>query len=261
MFEKDENHHELQVARFAGYLRPHYDSSAPMPDISSRDDFILAALAGLTAQTDKINRTLIELNRTMEKLIDRIDAMDQRLERDQNSRLILIEERLGVSQRLNEFPPAEEITKLKAQFWVNTEKNKRIREERKANGKRGGGSLPNHQLEIHVWTCRPELHAKFPDGNCGEFYIPVYVPNTTHARERLGNDLNSLPQQNAKWIGMLAKKKVGKWSDQAGIIERDNRLRIFIRDIPFDLGLPSAAPADADPDAARLRWDWPDTRG
>jgi len=245
---------------YGSFVRPNYDQSARIPDITSLDPFQRILFAVLRDLNKKMNKVIEDVDELKKDMNNRIDVLDQLLQ-GQDSRLRLIEERLAISQRLNEFPPAEEITKLKVQFWVNVEKNKRIRDERKAKGMRGGGSLPNHQLEIHVWTCRPELHAKFPDGDCGEFYIPVYVPNTTHASVRLGNDLDYLPQQNVKWIGMLAKTKVGKWPKQAAMIERDNRLRLFIRDIPFDLGLPTASPPDADRDAARLRWDWPDTRG
>jgi hypothetical protein len=255
------------VQRYAANLRRHHDSSIQVPDTISRDplDIIMAAIAGLHAQVARVANEMIEqrsemgrMERRLEKRIDR--SVETRIDGIE-TRLGVIEDRMTISQRLNEFPPANEITKMKAQFWNNTAKNKRKRDELKAKGDKGGGTLANHQLEIYVWTCPLNKAGKFTKGNVEPFFIPVYVPGASYTKRKLGHDLDHLPQQNVKWMGMLVKQRRGKHPDQAGVIERDNRLRLFIRGVEFDLGLPTEAPSDAHPDAARLRWDWPETRG
>ena len=104
------------------------------------------------------------------------------------------------------------------------------------------------------------MHDVYRCGNCGDLSIPVYKPNTAYTRKRIGDKLDYLNANGARWIGCLTSTSTHdkQCVDQAAVIASDWRLRLHIRGEELDLGLPKSRPDDANEKAAVWRWYWPD---
>ena len=153
-------------------------------------------------------------------------------------------------------PDLREITKLHVQLFDNR------KHPPKQIGKKRS-TIANQLLKLYAWTCRKKDIPEYAEGTCGNFYMPMYVPNTAYTRKRIGDKLDYLGIDDAKLIGCLTNSKYSKRQqpDQAAIISPANHLWLHIRGELIDCGLPRPAPGDAQPNAAAFHWYWPDTLG
>ena len=153
-------------------------------------------------------------------------------------------------------PDLREITKLHVQLFDNR------KHPPKQIGKKRS-TIANQLLKLYAWTCRKKDIPEYAEGTCGNFYMPMYVPNTAYTRKRIGGKLDYLGIDDANLIGCLTNSKYSKRQqpDQAAIISPANHLWLHIRGELIDCGLPRSAPRDAQPNAAIFHWYWPDTLG
>jgi hypothetical protein len=153
-------------------------------------------------------------------------------------------------------PDLREITKLHIQLFDN-KKN-----PPKQTGKKRS-TIANQLLKLYAWTCPRKNIPEYAEGTCGNFYMPMYVPNTAYTRKRIGDKLDYLGVDGAKLIGCLTNSKYSKRQqpDQAAIISPANHLWLHIRGELIDCGVPRSAPNDAQRNAAIFHWYWPDTLG
>lgn len=139
--------------------------------------------------------------------------------------------------RVAQLPPIDQMVRVYAQYFDNRAANKKLNARR-----------TNQQVKLYVWIKGTEV--------VGEFFMPLMVPNTAYARKRVGNRLDYLPTQDAWLVGCLSQRgQKAKFPDQAVLIERNHRLRLFVRGTELDFGLPNLVPDDADDGAASMRWN------
>ena len=69
-------------------------------------------------------------------------------------------------------PPVEEITKIRIQFWDNKANPPPVEYDRHGKPKRR--TIPNHLLQLTIWTCHKTDMWKYAKGTCGQKYMPVY---------------------------------------------------------------------------------------
>jgi hypothetical protein len=153
-------------------------------------------------------------------------------------------------------PDVAEVTKLHIQFFDNR------RHPAKQFGKKRS-TIANQLLKVYAWTCPKKDITQFAEGTCGNFYMPMYVPNTAYSRKRIADMLDYLACDDAKLIGCLTNSKYskGQQPDQSAMISANNHLWLHIRGELVDCGLPRSAPDDADANAAIFHWYWPDILG
>jgi hypothetical protein len=212
-------------------------------------------------------RALIELavnermhsfeQRMMELLDEQKDLSLLRTVEDLRRRMHDLEDRLTqpLDPRLH-LPDRSEITKLHIQLFDNK------KHPPKQIGKKRS-TIANQLLKLYVWTCPKKDIARFAEGTCGNFYMPMYVPNTAYTRKRIADKLDYLEADGAKLIGCLTNSKYStrQQPDQAAAISDQNHLWLHIRGKFIDCGLPRSAPDDAQANAAIFHWYWPDTLG
>ena len=188
------------------------------------------------------NQQDLPLLRTVEDLRWRVRNLEDRLTKPLDPR--------------GDLPDLSEITKLHIQLFDNK------KHPPKQIGKKRS-TVANQLLKLYVWTCPKKDIAQFAEGTCGNFYMPMYVPNTAYARKRIGDKLDYLGADEAKLIGCLTNSKYSKrqQADQAAIISDENHLWLHIRGELIDCGLPRSAPDDARANAAICHWYWPDSLG
>jgi hypothetical protein len=184
----------------------------------------------------------LSLMRTVEDLRWRVRDLEDRLTKPLDPR--------------GNFPDLSEITKLHIQLFDNK------KHPPKQIGKKRS-TIANQLLKLYVWTCPKKEITKFAEGTCGNFYMPMYVPNTAYARKRIADKLDYLGADDAKLVGCLTNTKYSKRQqpDQAAMISDKNRLRLHIRGEWIDCGLPRSAPEDAQANAAIFHWYWPEILG
>ena len=121
-------------------------------------------------------------------------------------------------------PDLTEITKIYIQLFENK------KHPPKQIGKMRS-TIANQLLKLYVWTCPKKDIAQFAEGTCGNFYMPMYVPNTAYARKRIGGKLDYLGAEDAKLIGCLTNSKYStrQQPDQAAMISETNHLWLHIR--------------------------------
>ena len=153
-------------------------------------------------------------------------------------------------------PDLTEITKIHVQLFDNKQ------HPPKQFGKKRS-TIANQLLKVYVWTCPKRDIAQYAEGTCGNFYMPMFVPNTAYARKRIGDKLDHLEADGAKLIGCLTSSKYSKRQqpDQAAMISQTNHLWLHIRGELIDCGSPRSAPDDAQANAAIFHWYWPDILG
>ena len=188
------------------------------------------------------NRQDPMLIRTIEDLRFRVRDLESRLTKPLDPR--------------GSLPDLAEVTKLHIQLFDNKK-----HQAKQFGNKRS--TIANQLLKVYAWTCPKKDIAHWAEGTCGNFYMPMYVPNTAYARKRLGDKLDYLGADDAKLIGCLTNSKYSKRQqpDQAAMISDENHLWLDIRGAVVDCGLPRSAPDDAHANAAIFHWYWPDILG
>jgi hypothetical protein len=153
-------------------------------------------------------------------------------------------------------PDLREITKLHVQLFDNRNHSPKQRGEKRS-------TIPNQLLKLYAWTCAKKDIPEYAEGTWGNFYMPMYVPNTSYTRKRIGDKLDYLGADGAKLIGCLTNSKYSQRQqpDQAAVISPANHLWLHIRGELIDCGFPRSAPHDAQPNATIFHWCWPDTLG
>jgi len=184
----------------------------------------------------------LSLLRTVEELRWRIHDLENRLSRPVDPR--------------GHLPDLGEITKLHVQLFDNK------RNPPKQAGKKRS-TIANQLLKLYAWTCPKRDIAQYAEGTCGNFYIPMYVPNTAYARKRIGDKLDYLGVNDAKLVGCLTNTKYSKRQqpDQAAFISGANHLWLHIRGEVINCGFPRSAPDDVKANAAVFHWYWPEVLG
>ena len=147
------------------------------------------------------NQHDLSLLRTVEDLRWRVRDLEDRLTKPLDPR--------------GDLPDIGEITKLHIQLFDNK------KHPPKQIGKKRS-TIANQLLKLYVWTCPKKDIAQFAEGTCGNFYMPMYVPNTAYTRKRIADKLDYLGADDAKLIGCLTNSKYSKRQqpDQAAMISR-----------------------------------------
>jgi hypothetical protein len=188
------------------------------------------------------NQQGLALLRTVEDLRWRVRDLEGRLSKPLDPR--------------GQLPDLHEITKLHVQLFDNQ------KHPPKQIGKKRS-TIANQLLKLYAWTCPREDITQYAEGTCGNFYMPMYVPNTAYTRKRIGDQLDYLGADDARLIGCLTNSKYSKrqQADQAAMLSDKNHLWLHIRGELVDCGLPRPAPGDAQAHAAIFHWYWPDVLG
>ena len=159
-------------------------------------------------------------------------------------------------------PPVEEITKIRIQFWDNKANPPPVEYDRRGKPKRR--TIPNHLLQLTIWTCHKSHMWKYAKGTCGQKYMPVYQPNTAYTRKRIGTKLDYLGvNESAQYIGCLTASKYGggQFPDQAAVMSGTNHLWLNVRGDALDCGMPSTKKDDYKGNAPVFTWYYPDKNG
>ena len=123
--------------------------------------------------------------------------------------------------------------------------------------------IPNHLLQLTIWTCHKSHMWKYAKGTCGQKYIPVYQPNTAYAQAdrheaRLPRSRSERP---VRWL--LDRKQIWRWSisDQAAVMSGTDHLWLNVRGDALDCGMPSTRKDDYKGNAPVFTWYYPDKNG
>ncbi len=239
---------------------PYTDPEPPVaaPAAPARPEKTYTAVEVLSLIEAAVNERMHSFeHRMMELLAKQEDLSLLRTVEDLRWRVRDLEDRLIKPLDLRgDLPDRSEITKLHVPLFDN-KKNppKQIRKKR--------STIANQLLKLYVWTCPKKDIAQYAEGTCGNFYMPMYVPNTAYTRKRIADKLDYLGADGAKLIGCLTNSKYSKRQqpDQAATILDQNNLWLHIRGKLMDCGLPRSVPNDAQTNAAIFHWYWPDVLG
>lgn len=156
-------------------------------------------------------------------------------------------EKIGPIDPRRMFPPVSEITKLKVQWFVNSNR-----------------AVCKNKLKVYVWTCPAHLHGRYIQGTCGSFYMNMADPKHKNFKRHMKGKLDYLDVPDAKLVGAMCISKTnkfdqGKHYDQAAILMPDDRLYLDLYGVRIDCGAMRSAPADREANASIGWWQYPDT--